>query len=107
MLAAIRIFLFVFGILTVFGGVMGFVKAKSKPSLLAGSISGGLLIVSGVLVGTTNLLAGLILGALVSVALAGRFLPAFLKTKKPMPAGMMAVLSILGAILTIAGIVLR
>ena len=39
MLELARIYLFVFGVLTIAGGVMGFVKAKSKPSLIAGGIS--------------------------------------------------------------------
>src|SRR4051794_8264502 len=38
-----RIYLFGFGALTIAGGVMGFVKAKSRASLIAGTISGVLL----------------------------------------------------------------
>jgi uncharacterized membrane protein (UPF0136 family) len=103
MLELLRIYLFVFGVLTVVGGVMGFVKAKSNASLIAGGISGVLLLVAGYLMGSANLQIGLILGLVVCVALAGRFVPSYLKTKKAMPAGMMAVLSVLGTVLGAVG----
>jgi uncharacterized membrane protein (UPF0136 family) len=104
MLAFVRIYLFVFGLLAIAGGAMGFVKAKSKASLIAGGISGVLLLVAGYLLGTENGRAGLILGAVVSAALEARFLPSFLKTKKPMPAGMMAALGAVGFVLTVLGL---
>ena len=93
-----RIFLFVFGVLTIAGGVVGFAKAKSKPSLIAGGVAGTLLLVAGYLALTSR--TGIILGLVVSVALAGRFVPAAIKTKKVMPAGMMAALSVAGIALT-------
>lgn len=96
MLPLVRTFLFVFGFVAIVGGVMGFVKAKSTPSLLAGGVAGALLLVSGYLLGTASAQAGLIVGAVVSVALAGRFVPTFLRTKKLMPSGMMAALSVIG-----------
>jgi uncharacterized membrane protein (UPF0136 family) len=94
---------FLFGALTIAGGVMGFVKAKSAASLIAGGVSGILLIVAGVLMGS-NMRAALILGVVVSVLLAGRFLPNFLKTKKPMPAGMMSVLSLIGLVISLVAL---
>jgi uncharacterized membrane protein (UPF0136 family) len=107
MLDLVRIYLFVFGILTAIGGVMGFVKAKSRASLVAGGVSGALLLVAGYLMGSANVQVGLILGGVLSVALAGRFVPSFLKTKKVMPAGLMAALSLVGIIATILGLVQR
>lgn len=95
----VRFYLFGFGVLTIAGGVMGFVKAKSRASLIAGTISGGLLIVAGYLVGSSGRL-GLIVGLGVSAALASRFVMAYRKSKKVMPAGLMAVLGIAGVILT-------
>jgi uncharacterized membrane protein (UPF0136 family) len=97
----VRSYLLVFGVLSIAGGVMGFVKAKSNASLLAGGIAGALLLLAGYLLGTANARAGLILGVVVSVVLAGRFVPSFLKTKKAMPAGLMALLSVVGAVLTV------
>ncbi len=101
MLDLTRIFFFVFGVLAEVGGVLGFVKAKSRASLIAGGISGLLLFVAGGLMSVGKTQAGLILGLVVCVALAGRFVPAFLKTRKMMPAGMMAALSVLGIVLTV------
>lgn len=97
-----KIFYFIFGAFTVAGGIMGFVKARSRASLIAGGISGVLLIVAGLLVtawpGKPD---GLILGVVVSAALTGRFLPIFVTKKAIFPAGVMAVLSIAGIVLTI------
>ena len=45
--------------------------------------------------------AGLALGGLVSLLLIGYFLPAFIRTGKMMPAGMMSLLSILGVVFAI------
>ncbi len=103
MFEAVRLYFFVFGVLTIAGGVMGFVKAKSKPSLIAGAIAGALLVLAGYLQGTTGRL-GLFLGLAVSAALAGRFVSAYRKSKKVMPAGLMAVLGIIGAALAIAAL---
>lgn len=94
-----RFYLFAFGVLTIAGGVRGFVKAKSRASLIAGSISGGLLLLAGYLVGSSGRL-GLIVGLGVSAALASRFVMSYRKSKKVMPAGLMAALGIAGMVLT-------
>jgi uncharacterized membrane protein (UPF0136 family) len=107
MLDLTRIYLFVFGVLAIAGGIVGFVKAQSRASLIAGGISGLLLLVAGYLMGSGNLSIGLILGIVVSVALAGRFVPSFIKTKKVMPAGLMALLSVAGIVLTALGFLQR
>ena len=107
MLPLIINYYFVFGGLTILGGVMGFVKAQSKASLIAGSVSGALILLAAWLVMSRNGPAGLVLGLVVSMLLEARFLPAFLRTKKPMPAGMMAVLSLIGAVLSIVALVQR
>jgi uncharacterized membrane protein (UPF0136 family) len=99
MFQLVWVYLYVFGVLTIGGGVLGFVKAKSRASLIAGTISGGLLLLSGYLVGTQGR-PGLGLGLVVSGALAGRFVGSYIKTKKPMPAGVMALLGIVGVVLT-------
>ncbi len=99
----VRFYLFGFGVLTIAGGVMGFVKAKSRPSLIAGSVSGALLVLAGYLVGTSGRI-GLFLGLGVSAALAARFVMTYRKSKKLMPAGLMAVLGIVGVALTVAAL---
>ncbi len=105
MLDLTKIYLFIFGVLTIAGGVLGFVKAGSQASLIAGGISGVLLLVAGYLIGAGKVQPGLILGLVLSLALAGQFAPKFLTTHKWMPAGMMAILGTLGVILTILGFV--
>ncbi len=94
-----RIYLFIFGVLTIAGGVIGFLKANSKPSLIAGGVSGLLLLGAGYLVGEKPQ-AGLALGLGVSFALAARFVMTYRKSKKLMPAGLMAVLGIVGVAVT-------
>jgi len=100
MLEASRWFLFAFGAMSVAGGVLGFVKAKSNASLIAGGASGVLLAAAAYLIGAGHVTLGLVIGLVVSIALAGRFVPAFIKTKKPMPAGLMSVLAAGGIVLT-------
>ncbi len=87
-----KIYFLVFGLLTIAGGVLGYVKAGSTASIIAGSISGILLIVAALLL-PTHAVVGLALGIVVSLLLAGKFLPGFFKSGKMMPDGMMAVLS--------------
>jgi uncharacterized membrane protein (UPF0136 family) len=100
MIGPAKIYFIVFGLLTIVGGVIGFVKAGSTASIIAGSVSGILLFVAAFLL-PQNLAVGLILAGVVSILLAGRFVPAFLKTGQAMPAGLMSVLSVLGVIVAI------
>ncbi len=74
----------IFGAFVVFGGVMGYVKAQSKASLIAGSITGGLLLLSAFLI-ARGISAGAILGMVVSLLLIGQFGPSLLKKFKVMP----------------------
>lgn len=101
MFSPTKIYFIVFGLLTIAGGVMGYVKAGSTASLIAGSISGILLLVAAFLL-PGQVVAGLILGGIVSLLLVAQFLPAFFRTGKMMPAGMMSLLSILGIAFAIA-----
>ena len=106
MLNTARLFFFVFAALTALGGVMGFVKANSKASLIAGVVSGLLLAVSGWLM-PTRTTVGCVMGIVVSLLLLGRFLPAYIKKGVAMPALPMVVLSVIGIGLAIAGMVRR
>ncbi len=96
-----KIYFIVFGLLTIAGGIMGYVKAGSTISLIAGAICGILLLAAAFLL-PANVVAGLVIGGLVSLLLAAQFLPAFFRTGKMMPAGMMSLLSILGIVFAIA-----
>jgi uncharacterized membrane protein (UPF0136 family) len=106
MIELTKFYYFIFGVLTMAGGLMGYLKKASTASLVAGGISGILLIAAGLLL-RDKVNPGLILGGVVSVALVGRFLPAFLKDHGWMPAGMMSILGAIGVVLTIAAFVKR
>ena len=101
MLGAAKIYFIVFGILTIAGGIVGYLKAGSVVSIIAGSISGLLLLVAAWLMPDRQA-AGLIIALIVSVLLAGQFVPKFFSTHKVMPAGLMSLLSVLGIIVAIA-----
>lgn len=101
-----KIYYFIFGALTIVGGVMGYVKAQSQASLIAGGISGLLLIGAGALMATKTQ-PGLILGLLVSLALGGHFGRVYAAKGGFMPAGLMLVLSVIGIAMTIAALVVK
>jgi uncharacterized membrane protein (UPF0136 family) len=100
MIGPAKIYFIIFGLLTIVGGVIGYVKAGSTASLIAGSVSGVALIVAAYLL-PGNLALGLAIAGLVSILLAGRFIPAFMKTGQMMPAGLMSALSVIGVIVAI------
>lgn len=99
-MGATKIYFIVFGILTIAGGIIGFVKAGSVPSIVAGAILGILLLVSAFLL-PDHQLAGLAGGLIISLLVAGQFIPKFIRTGKAMPAGMMSILSVIGIIMAI------
>ena len=82
-----------YGVLAIVGGVIGYVQAQSKVSLISGSISGLLLIISGVsqLQGQAW---GLILATAVTALLVIVFAVRLAKTRKFMPAGLMSLLGL-------------
>jgi uncharacterized membrane protein (UPF0136 family) len=96
-----KIYFIIFGVLTIAGGIVGYVKAGSVISIIAGSISGVLLVVAAFLL-PDHQAVGLIIGLVISLVLAGQFIPKFFQTSKVMPAGLMSVLSVLGIIVAIA-----
>lgn len=82
------------------GGVIGFVAGKSRPSLIAGVLSGILLALSGYLFAQGQMV-GLYLGLLVSVALVGFFFSRYAKTRKPFPGLVMGMTCLLAAIMNV------
>lgn len=101
MLSPAKIYFIIFGLLTIAGGILGYVKANSTASLIAGAISGVLLLVAAFLL-PGQVVAGLTIAIIVSILLAGRFVPAFFRSGKFMPDGIMAVLSVIGIVLAVA-----
>ncbi|MEH2299274.1 MAG: TMEM14 family protein [Nostoc sp.] len=83
-----------YGVLAIVGGIIGYIQAKSKVSLLSGSISGLLLILAAYfqLQGQTW---GSILAVLITTVLVVVFGFRLAKTRKFMPAGLMTILGIL------------
>ena len=100
MIGPAKIYFIIFGLLTIVGGVIGYVKAGSTASIIAGGISGIALIVAAWLL-PGNVALGLIIAGVVSIALAAKFIPDFMKTGKVMPAGLMAILSVIGVVMAI------
>jgi len=92
-----QIYYFLFGFVAIVGGAMGYARAKSKASLIAGSVSGALLIIAGLL---SPSIPGFVLALVVSVLLLIHFGRSYAAKKKPMPAIPMIVLSGICIILT-------
>jgi uncharacterized membrane protein (UPF0136 family) len=97
---AAKIYFIVFGVLTIAGGVVGYVKADSVASIIVGSITGVLLLVAAFLLPEHRAI-GLATAFIISVLLAAQFAPKFLRTGRVMPAGMMSILSVIGVIAAI------
>jgi uncharacterized membrane protein (UPF0136 family) len=97
---ATKIYFVVFGLLTIAGGVVGYAKAGSVASIIAGAITGVLLLVAAFLL-PEHRVAGLATALIVSILLAAQFVPKFLSTGRVMPAGIMSLLSVIGVIAAI------
>ena len=97
---AAKIYFIVFGVLTVAGGIVGYVKAGSIASVIAGSITGVLLLVAAFLLPEHRAI-GLATAFIISLLLAAQFVPKFIRTGRVMPAGMMSILSVIGVIAAI------
>ena len=100
MLLPAKIYFLIFGVLTIVGGVIGYVKAGSLPSIIAGAITGVLLLVGGALLPEHRAI-GLATGFVVSLLLAAQFVPKFIRTGRAMPAGMMSILSVIGLVVAL------
>ncbi len=91
---------FVYGILALIGGIIGYVLASSKISLLSGSISGLLLIIAAFLQ-LQGQIWGLFVAAFITAALVVFFSLRLAKTRKFMPSGLMIILGVLALILMV------
>jgi uncharacterized membrane protein (UPF0136 family) len=99
-MGATKIYFILFGVLTIAGGIVGYVKAGSVASVIAGSITGVLLLVGAFLL-PEHRAVGLAIALVISLLLAAQFVPKFLRTGTLMPAGVMSILSVIGGIVAI------
>jgi len=97
---AAKSYFIIFGLLTIAGGIVGYVKAGSVASIIAGAITGVLLLVAAFLL-PEHRVAGLATALVVSLLLAAQFVPKFFRTGKVMPAVLMSVLSVIWIIAAI------
>lgn len=93
MLVAAKISMLVLCVLVAVGGIIGFLKAQSKASLISGVVSGALLGAAYYVAGR-NATQGMIFGAVVCALLCIVFGIRLKKTGKFMPAGMLLVLCV-------------
>lgn len=84
---------FVYGVLAIVGGFIGFKQAGSKASLISGLISGTLLVIAGIGLTQTQPWATW-LAIAVATLLVIVFIGRLLKTRKFMPAGLMVLVGI-------------
>ncbi len=92
-----QVYYYLFGLIAIAGGAMGYARAKSKASLIAGGVSGALLIIAGLL---SPGVPGFLLALIVSVLLLIHFGRSYAVKRKPMPAIPMIVLSGICILLT-------
>jgi uncharacterized membrane protein (UPF0136 family) len=92
-----QLYYYLFGVVAIAGGAMGYARAKSKASLIAGGVSGALLIIAGLL---SPGVPGFVLALMVSILLLIHFGRSYAAKRKPMPAIPMIVLSGICIVLT-------
>lgn len=90
----IAILYIVYAVVLLAGGAMGYSKARSAPSLIAGVVSALLAAVAAVLLSLHHPRSGLGLGILVSLVISIFFVRRYQTTHKAMPAIPVIVLSI-------------
>jgi uncharacterized membrane protein (UPF0136 family) len=93
----------IYGLVVLLGGVMGYLKAKSKASLFSGLGSGTALLVAWI-VCRQAAMAGLGLATLIALVLFVVFIFRFLKTRAFMPAGLMMVFSFAATVVFLLGL---
>ena len=86
----------IYGILVAAGGVMGYVKADSKASLIAGGVSGIALVGAAVAMMKGSYSAGWWISLIIALLLLGRFgSGAMSEGFKMMPGGLVIILSVI------------
>lgn len=91
-----------YGLLTIAGGIIGYLSSKSKVSLMMGG-SLGMVVVVGAIASFQGQPVGLTVATILTGLLVVVFVIRWLKTKKLMPAGLMAGLGLLALVLMVWG----
>lgn len=86
----VQSFYLLFGIIAILGGALAYARVKSRASVIAGAITGALLIISGLVPAPL----AFILALIVSILLLAHFGRSYLAKRKPMPALPMIILSL-------------
>lgn len=94
------IVILVFGLFSLTGGLIGYFKAGSMPSLLAGVISGLILLVCSYGLSKGSTIAAIV-SIVIAILLGGRFFSTIMKNFKVMPDLIMILLSIFAMIAVI------
>jgi uncharacterized membrane protein (UPF0136 family) len=94
----------IYGLLVLVGGIMGYVKANSMPSLIAGGVSGLVLIGSAIAMWRGFYVIGWWIALIVAALLLARFgYAAAANGFKMMPGGLMIILSVIAILALVAG----
>ena len=88
-----------YGLLSGLGGIWGYIKSRSKPSLISGCLSGIILLVAALMQSQGNSL-GLLISRIVVLALVVVFTIRLIKTSKFMPSGIM----LIAGVITLCGL---
>ena len=99
-MAWLHVVVALYGLLNIVVGAMGF--SKSPVSLYAGA-GAGVLVFVGLFLARSKPTIGYGLVAVVCLALLGRFVPAYLKSGDPWPAGVIAAASVVTLIALVVG----
>ena len=92
-----------YAVFVAIGGIIGFLKSKSKVSLFSGLGSAALLVVA-YIVGRGNSIGGLAIALGCAIALCAVFLMRLKKTGKFMPAGLMSIASAIATVVFALGL---
>ncbi len=93
----------VYALLVAIGGIIGYVKAKSNQSLLSG-LGSGIALAIAWYISLQNPTAGLAMAAVIALALLVVFALRFRATSKFMPAGLLAILSLVTTVLFVTAL---
>lgn len=93
----------IYGLLVAAGGALGYARAKSLPSLVAGGIAGLILIGASLAMMRGSYPLGWWLSLIVAILLLARFSSASINNFKMMPGGLMIILSAVAIIALLIG----